>query len=125
MNSGFAFNQAPHTNEHFVVGDFIVVDTSKETEDEYAMNPKMRMSFNYDSHFAVKCEAGEAGGGGTGGTGLRFDERFLLKEDYDFTAQHLEVEETLCISLYVSSLYACLSLSLYISLSLYVSLSLI
>jgi len=47
---------APATTEHFIVGDFIVVDVR-----------------------------------GEGGTrGLRFDERFQLKEDYDFTAQHLE-----------------------------------
>jgi len=57
MNPGFAFRQPPVTTEHFIVGDFIVVDTKDEKKN---------------------------------GKGPRFDERFRLKEDYDFTAQHLE-----------------------------------
>jgi hypothetical protein len=53
MNAGFAMNQAPVTTDHFIVGDFIVVDTRK---------PNVP----------------------------RFDEHFSLKEDYDYTAQHLD-----------------------------------
>jgi hypothetical protein len=58
MNLGFAFNQAPVTTNHFIVGDFIVVDTTNDKEKTKTKEP-------------------------------RFDERFCLKEDYDFTAQHL------------------------------------
>lgn len=102
MNSGFAFNQAPATNEHFIVGDFIVVDTSKEHL-EVSVEPKMRMHLDGSSTIGsagvqeVKSEGG-----------IRFDERFLLKEDYDFTAQHLEVRAP---SNYLSISTLCLILS--------------
>lgn len=52
MNTGYAFRMRPFTKHHFIVGDFIVVDSASP---------------------------------------LRFDLNMRLKEDYDFTAQHLEV----------------------------------
>lgn len=106
MNSGFAFKQAPTTNEHFIVGDFIVIDTQDESS--LPTEPKMRMKLDNNGCIVVKRElpVNPATGASvsvvnknTEGCGLRFDERFLLKEDYDFTAQHLEVLSYCSLSL--------------------------
>jgi hypothetical protein len=57
-NTGFAFNTSPLLLEHFIIGDFIVVDV-----------------INSD---------------------IDFDERMSLKEDYDFTCQHLHKHGIVC-----------------------------
>lgn len=57
-NDGFAYATPPITTEHFIVGDFIVVDSVNSS--------------------------------------LRFDERMTLKEDYDFTCQHLHTHGQVC-----------------------------
>jgi hypothetical protein len=96
MNSGFAFNQAPTTNEHFIVGDFIVVDTSNEKQEVQDDQFKIKSPMTLDNLLNPHCYSNKSSTTTSSSSvlkkkGLRFDERFLLKEDYDFTAQHLEV----------------------------------
>jgi len=102
MNAGFAMKQVPVSLEHFIVGDFIVVDTRGEGRGQPPFcrtgQPRGEQQLPAAaSGAAVKAEAGATEGsateGGRGGAAgatvprVRFDERFILKEDYDFTSQ--------------------------------------
>ena len=76
-NRGQSMNQAPVTTEHFIVGDFILVDTAAG---DSAPTPPTPLT-------SEPVTATDAAG---------FDERMKLKEDYDFTAQHLHVHGGVC-----------------------------